>query len=202
MVRAAVRAVNLAGHSYRPMEHRGDLADDRHSAGRAQRRDWAIGTRTATAWSACVVWTDHMALSVTTMFAKSPLSRAEREMMAVVVSATNGCRYCVTHHGEALLHFWKDPDRVAALAKEAPAPSGLSDREAALCRYARLVTQEPGTSDVDAVVADLRSLGLDDRAILDATLVVSYFNFVNRMVLALDVELEAEAGGYQYGAAE
>ena len=43
----------------------------------------------------------------------------------------------------------------------------------------------PGTGDVDAVVVELRSLGLDDRAILDATFVVS--------VLELDVELEANA---------
>jgi hypothetical protein len=28
--------------------------------------------------------------------------------------------------------------------------------------------------------------------------VVSYFNFVNRMVLALGVELEKDAGGYRY----
>ncbi len=44
----------------------------------------------------------------------------------------------------------------------------------------------------------LRATGMDDRGVLDATLVVSYFNFVNRMVLALDVELEEDAGGYRY----
>ncbi|MFW5745085.1 MAG: carboxymuconolactone decarboxylase family protein [Spirochaetota bacterium] len=55
---------------------------------------------------------DHMALYTTVMFSRSPLSRAEREMMAVVVSATNGCAYCIEHHGQALLHFWKDRGRV------------------------------------------------------------------------------------------
>ncbi|MFW6294068.1 MAG: carboxymuconolactone decarboxylase family protein, partial [Spirochaetota bacterium] len=54
---------------------------------------------------------DHMALYTTVMFSRSPLSRAEREMMAVVVSATNGCAYCIEHHGQALLHFWKDRGR-------------------------------------------------------------------------------------------
>ena len=39
---------------------------------------------------------------------------------------------------------------------------------------------------------------LSDRAILDASLVVGYFNFVNRMVLALGVKLEKEPGGYNY----
>lgn len=141
---------------------------------------------------------DHMALYMTTMFSSSPLTRAEREMMAVVVSATNRCRYCVAHHGEALLHFWKDHERVTALVRDRAGLAGLGEREAALCVYAELVTEDPGSATVDDAVLALRAAGLDDRAVLDATLVVSYFNFVNRMVLALGVELEPEAGGYLY----
>jgi|TARA_B110000196_G_scaffold127455_1_gene110556 hypothetical protein len=39
----------------------------------------------------------------------------------------------------------------------------------------------------------------DDRAILDAALVVGYFNFVNRIVLSLGVYLEQDEGqGYKY----
>ncbi len=45
----------------------------------------------------------------------------------------------------------------------------------------------------------LKETGLDDRAILDATLVVAYFNFVNRMVLSLGVQLEEQNGeGFRY----
>lgn len=44
----------------------------------------------------------------------------------------------------------------------------------------------------EADVADLRSAGLDDRAIHDATQVVAYFNYINRVADALDVELEPE----------
>lgn len=36
---------------------------------------------------------DHHALYRTLMFGRSPLSRAERESIAVVVSKTNGCHY-------------------------------------------------------------------------------------------------------------
>ena len=36
---------------------------------------------------------DHHALYRTLMFGDSPLSRAEREAIAVVVSSVNGCRY-------------------------------------------------------------------------------------------------------------
>lgn len=35
----------------------------------------------------------HVTLYRTIMFGESPLSRAEREAVAVVVSATNGCHY-------------------------------------------------------------------------------------------------------------
>ena len=141
---------------------------------------------------------DHMALYMTTMFSSSPLTRAEREMMAVVVSSVNGCAYCVVHHGEALAHFWKDRDRVETLARERAGLAGLCERETTLCAYAELVTEDPGSAEVDDAVSALRAAGLDDRAILDATLVTAYFNFVNRIVLALGVELEPDAGGYEY----
>lgn len=35
----------------------------------------------------------HVALYKSVMYGRSPLSRAQREMIAVVVSKTNGCRY-------------------------------------------------------------------------------------------------------------
>jgi uncharacterized peroxidase-related enzyme len=52
----------------------------------------------------------HMDLYLEIMFSKSELSRAEREMMAVVVSVANGCEYCQMHHAQALnhYHYWKN----------------------------------------------------------------------------------------------
>ncbi|MEE8440888.1 MAG: peroxidase-related enzyme [Spirochaetia bacterium] len=141
---------------------------------------------------------DHMRLYLTVMFARSPLSRAEREMIAVVVSAGNGCAYCVRHHGEALNHFWKDWSRIEELSARQAAATGLTERERALCVYAQAVAQDPAGPGTETAMNDLRALRLDDRAILDATLVVSYFSFVNRMVLALGVDLEEDAGGYLY----
>ena len=51
---------------------------------------------------------NHADLYMTLMFGKSGLSRAEREAIAVVVSATNECPYCVSHHAEALQRYVKD----------------------------------------------------------------------------------------------
>lgn len=59
-----------------------------------------------------------------------------------------------------------------------------------LLGYAVKLTRTPAlmtAEDVDA----LRSAGLDDRAIVDANQVVSYFNYVNRIADGLGVELEA-----------
>ena len=44
----------------------------------------------------------------------------------------------------------------------------------------------------DADIADLRSLGFNDTAILEATHVIGYFNHINRMADALDVDLEPD----------
>lgn len=140
----------------------------------------------------------HMELYLEIMFSKSPLSRAEREMMAVVVSSANGCTYCQQHHGQALLHYWKDENRVNRLSKDYMSLN-LNERETALCHYAKELTLNPDKFEESDATPDLRKVGLDDKAILDTTLVISYFNFVNRMVLSLGVPLEEDGGsGYKY----
>jgi len=140
----------------------------------------------------------HMDLYMTIMFGKSPLKRYLREMIATVVSSANQCPYCVAHHGEALNHFWKDQDRVDRLAKDF-SRAGLDDKELALCRYAYDLTAHPEkVSETDHIV-DLKRAGIEERALLDANLVISYFNFVNRIVIGLGVELEIDGGkGYEY----
>lgn len=65
----------------------------------------------------------------------------------------------------------------------------LDERMRSLCRYALKLTRSPSEmteSDID----ELRAAGLDDRAIVDANQVVSYFNYVNRVADGLGIELE------------
>lgn len=140
----------------------------------------------------------HMELYMSIMFSQSPLSRAQREMIAVVVSATNGCDYCQQHHGAALNNYWKDDERVERLKKNYKY-AGLNDAEILLCLYAIELTLHPDDFENKSRIDTLRQAGFDDRAILDATLVIAYFNFVNRIVSALGVEVEENAGeGYRY----
>jgi uncharacterized peroxidase-related enzyme len=140
----------------------------------------------------------HIDLYLEIMFTKSELSRAEREMMAVVVSKYNGCEYCQIHHGEALNFYWKNKERITALRKDYTQVE-LTGRELQLCEFAKSLTLNPGLSKENDLTEKLSEAGLNDSAILDTVLAVSYFNFVNRIVLSLDVTLEADLGtGYKY----
>ncbi len=67
--------------------------------------------------------------------------------------------------------------------------AALNEVDAALFAYAEKLTlhiKEMSEADIDV----LRSLGLDDRAIHDATQVIAYFNYINRVADALGVEPE------------
>ena len=59
----------------------------------------------------------------------------------------------------------------------------------ALCKYAEKLTRSPSQMS-PADLDELRALDCDDRAIHDATQVISYFNYINRIANALGVEPE------------
>ncbi len=65
----------------------------------------------------------------------------------------------------------------------------LSQVDRGLCRYAGKLTLEPSAM-TERDVEELRELGLDDALIHDATQVISYFNYINRVADALHVEVE------------
>jgi uncharacterized peroxidase-related enzyme len=141
----------------------------------------------------------HMDLYMEIMFGKSELTRANREMMAVVVSVQNNCEYCQIHHAAALNHYWKDEKKVALLKNDFRQVK-LSNKEHRLCEFAKFLTLKPGDSMAVDITIPLRESGFDDKAILDTTLVVAYFNFVNRIIQGLGVRPESESGtkGYIY----
>lgn len=139
----------------------------------------------------------HMDLYMTIMYGKSPLKRVKREMMAVVVSKANNCEYCQTHHADAVNHYWKDDLKVTQL-REDYTQLDLPEKDSALCNYAWELTKNPGIENGKDYICPLKEKGFTDREILDATLVIAYFNFVNRIVLSLGVSLEKDTTGYKY----
>lgn len=135
----------------------------------------------------------HLDLYKAIVFQKSSLSRVMRERIGVVVSASNRCRYCVSHHAEALRALGDDPAVIEALGG-GQIPEALAPPEAAMLRWAIMGASESASCSEDEV-QNLRSHGLDDRAILDAVLTVGYFSFVNRLVLMLGVNVELDFEG-------
>lgn len=66
----------------------------------------------------------------------------------------------------------------------------LGPADIALCEFADKLTAEPQEmtpEDLDK----LRAVGFDDRGIHDATQIISYFNYINRVADALGVEPES-----------
>ncbi|MBI4416246.1 MAG: peroxidase-related enzyme [Euryarchaeota archaeon] len=139
----------------------------------------------------------HLNFYMSIMYGKSGLSRQQREMVAVTVSNANGCAYCTTHHTEALSKYLKDEEALRAIKTDyGTAPIRL--KEKAMLAYALKVTKSPAAVS-DADVAKLREVGFSEADILDITFVASYFNFVNRLVLSLGVDLETpERRVYRY----
>jgi uncharacterized peroxidase-related enzyme len=138
----------------------------------------------------------HLDLYMTIMFGKSGLSRAEREAIAVVVSASNDCEYCVSHHAEALRRYIKD-EEIISLLMSADGLETLEPRLSNIVRHAEKLTTAPGAmTEID--LGELRAEGLSDGDILDITLIVGYFNFVNRIAVGLGVTFsDDELSGYR-----
>jgi len=139
---------------------------------------------------------NHLDLYMTIMFGRSGLSRAEREAIAVVVSAENDCAYCVNHHAEALKRYIKDEDTLTMLTS-ADGLETLEPRLSNIVRHAEKLTSAPGAM-TESDLGELRAVGLSDQDILDLTLITAYFNFVNRIALGLGVGFTAdELSGYR-----
>lgn len=140
---------------------------------------------------------DHLDLYMTLMFGASGLSRAEREAIGVVVSASNDCEYCVKHHLEALSRYEKD-EEVLGMLSTADGLETFEPRLSNIVRHAYKLTNAPDAM-TESDLGELRAVGLDDRDILDLTLITAYFNFVNRIAQGLGVDFsDDEAAGYRF----
>jgi uncharacterized peroxidase-related enzyme len=132
-------------------------------------------------------WNDHYE---ELMKGDSGLTKAEREMIAVVVSVANHCRYCISAHSAALRKLTKDPalaDAIAADHTTAPLP----DKDRAMLDYALKLTLHPtemGARDVTA----LRDAGWTDEDVMDIAEVTGMFNLTNRMASGLGWEPNPE----------
>lgn len=119
----------------------------------------------------------------------SPLSVAQRELIAAYVSGLNACAYCHGVHQATAEAFGVPEGLLAALLHDLDrAPVEESVRP--VLHYVRKLTLTPnriGQGDADAVFA----AGWSDHALHDAACVCGLFSLMNRMVSGLGVEAGA-----------
>jgi uncharacterized peroxidase-related enzyme len=129
-------------------------------------------------------------LSDDLMLGDSGLSKIEREMIAVAVSAVNHCHYCLTAHGAAVRFRSNDPmlgDTIEHNYRAAP----LTPKQKAMLDFAVKLTETP--DKIENADRDLlRQHGFSDRDIWDIAAVAAFFNMTNRLASAADMQPNAE----------
>lgn len=127
------------------------------------------------------------------MLAPSGLSKAEREMIAVAVSAQNECVYCLTAHGAALRQLAGDPAMAETIAQNWRV-ADLEPRQRAMLHFAVKMTNAPAEmNEEDRQV--LRNHGFGDRDIWDIAAVAAFYNMSNRLAAAVEMRPNPEYHG-------
>lgn len=127
------------------------------------------------------------------MLADSGLSKLEREMVAVVVSATNRCFYCLTAHGAAVRHLSGDPVLGETLVMNWRV-ADVTPRQRAMLDFTEKVTLASAQIN-EADRAALRDHGLTERDIWDLINVAAFFNMSNRVASATAMTPNVEYHG-------
>ena len=97
-----------------------------------------------------------------------PMDPRRYEIATVAAARRLRSTYCSLAHGEILAEEHMEPSVVALIAKD-PDHAPLDEIEAQIFRFATKVVED-ATSVTEKDIADLRSIGLSDRDILDVAL--------------------------------
>ena len=120
------------------------------------------------------------------------LSKRRKELIAVAVSAENGCRDCTQLHSGFLRAHRVDEAVVAALTADpgrALAEGRVIGPEAVILAYALKLTRSPRAMRREDVQA-LRDAGLSEPEVFEVAFLTAYFNYTNRVGEGLGVEPE------------
>lgn len=110
----------------------------------------------------------------------SPLTVAERELIAAYVSGINSCTYCHGAHVVAARAFGVDPDLFEGLMADLETSSVDSKLKPILAYVGKLTRTPSMMTEADAT--PVYAAGWDEQALFDAVSVCALFNFMNRIV--------------------
>jgi uncharacterized peroxidase-related enzyme len=126
------------------------------------------------------------------------LPRWYLEAIGIYVSMLNDCEYCVAHHAEGLKKHSADENDAAQIIealKHGKPENFFSGLFLDGLLYVKTLTIF-AASIRKADIQKLRDAGFSDGEILEINQVCAYFNYANRTVLGLGVELKGDVLGF------
>ena len=121
----------------------------------------------------------------------SPCSIGERELIAAYVSGLmNDCGYCFNIHEKVAVQFGVEKGLLKRLISDMET-SGIDEKLKPVLRYVKKLTLDPYkivNADTDAVLM----AGWDERALYDALVICCTWNFMNRFVEGLGLDVDEE----------
>lgn len=119
----------------------------------------------------------------------SPLSVAERELIAAFVSGLNACEYCHGAHRTIAEVHGIEVTLFEKLVAD-PAAAGVSAKMQPLLAYVRKLSNAPARI-TDADAAAVYAAGWDEQALFHAVSICGLFNMMNRIVEGSGVVTDA-----------
>lgn len=121
------------------------------------------------------------ALAQTLLRGESPLSEAERELIAAFVSYRNRCTFCYSSHAAAARYLLQDKADVVDFVLDDFEHAPISDKLKSLLHIAVCVQTDARTVS-DTLIVNARANGANDRDIHDTVLIAATFCLFNRYV--------------------
>lgn len=121
------------------------------------------------------------ALAQVLLRGESPLTEAERELIASYVSHRNNCMFCMSSHAAASRCLYGDDAGLVDEVLTDMQQSGVSEKMKSLLNIAgkvQVLGKEVKQSDIEAA----KNLGANDREIHDTVLIAATFCMFNRYV--------------------
>lgn len=112
---------------------------------------------------------------------ESPLSQADRELIAAYVSSRNECMFCMSSHAAAARCLYGEGDTTVDDVLKDMQQANISPKMKALLNIAgkvQILGKEVKTEDIEAA----RALGATDKELHDTVLIAASFSMFNRYV--------------------
>ncbi|MBS1600231.1 MAG: peroxidase-related enzyme [Bacteroidetes bacterium] len=127
---------------------------------------------------------------------ESPLSEAERELIAAYVSSRNNCMFCMSSHAAAARCLYGDQKNIVDEVLADMQRSSVTEKMKSLLHIAGKV-QILGKEVTEEDVAAAREQGASEREIHDTVLIAATFSMFNRYVDGLASWTPTDPAAYE-----